>query len=185
MSGAWRAMSMVTRTRRPMALVAAALAFVLPATAGEIPASMPASEIPGYLLVSPSLAIAAQPAPQALARLKELGFKTVVNIRAANEPGVPEEAEVVRAQGLEYHLIPVTPATFSAEHVDAIAKILEAPSAAPVLFHCSSSNRVGAVFAVLEARKGRSCAEAEEVGRRYGLKSPQMAEAARRVGNCR
>jgi len=166
-------------------LSTALLTPALPAHAAEIPATMPASEIPAYVRVSPGLATAAQPAPETLARLKELGFRTVLNIRAADEPGVREEAEVVRAQGLGYHLIPVTPASFSAEQVDAIAKILDDPSAAPVLFHCSSSNRVGAVFAVLEARKGRSCAEAEAVGRSFGLKSPQLIEAARRVGNCR
>jgi uncharacterized protein (TIGR01244 family) len=170
---------------RGASLAAAMLLLTAPAAAGEIPASMPPWEIPGYQRLSPSLATAAQPAPETLARLKELGFRTVVNIRAANEPGVQEEGEVVRAQGLAYHLIPVTPATFSAEQVDAISKILEDPKAAPVLFHCSSSNRVGAVLAVLEARKGRRCAEAEEIGRRFGLRSPEMAEAARRLSNCR
>jgi uncharacterized protein (TIGR01244 family) len=165
-------------------VLAGVLALPLLVRAGEIPETMPASEIPNNVRASPGLATAGQPAPETLARLKELGFKTVINIRTEAEPGVVQEADVVKAQGLDYHLIPITAATFSAEQVDAIAKILDDPAAGPVLFHCGSSNRVGAVIAAIEARKGRGCAEAEAEGRRLGLRSESMVEAARRVGNC-
>ncbi|MGE0452746.1 MAG: protein tyrosine phosphatase family protein [Vicinamibacteria bacterium] len=165
-------------------LLAALLASALPTQAGEIPATLAAAELPAYVRVSPRLATGAQPTPETLARLKELGFRTVINIRAADEPGVLAEADIVRSQGLAYHLIPVTPSSFGALQVDAIAKILDDPKAAPVLFHCSSSNRVGGVLAVLEVRRGRSCEQAEAVGRSLGLKSPDMVQAVRRVSKC-
>jgi len=97
--GATWTTSITARSIRRMLLAAAALLLALPAGADEIPATMPASEMPAYVRVSPGLATSAQPSPETLARLKELRFKTVVNIRAANEPGVQEEADVVRARG--------------------------------------------------------------------------------------
>ena len=35
---------------------------------------------------------------------------------------------------------------FSQEQVDQVAKILDDPAAGPILFHCASANRVGAVW---------------------------------------
>jgi len=165
-------------------LAAGLLALPLSLRAGEIPETLPASEMPSYVRVSPGLATAGQPSAETLARLKQLGFRTVINLRAPDEPGVQAEAGAVTEQGLAYHLIPVTARTFSSEQVDAVAKILEDPDAAPVLIHCHSSNRVGAVMLVLEARKGLDCASAEAAGRKLGLKSPAMAETALRLGHC-
>jgi protein tyrosine phosphatase (PTP) superfamily phosphohydrolase (DUF442 family) len=51
----------------------------------------------------------------------------------------------------------------------------------PVLLHCASSNRVGAVWAVLQARGGMPVEDAMKEGARVGLTSPALAEAARRV----
>ena len=59
--------------------------------------------------------------------------------------------------------------------------MLNDPTAAPVLLHCASSNRVGAVWAVVQARKGKSLEEAEAAGREAGLRSSPMAAAVRRV----
>ncbi len=80
----------------------------------EAPAAVEAALIPGYTRLTPSLAAAGQPTPEALARLRELGFRTVVNLRAESEPGVAEEAQAVRAAGLAYVSVPVTPEAFTA-----------------------------------------------------------------------
>jgi len=141
---------------------------------------MDRAAIPNYRLVQPGLATAGQPSAETLARLKELGFRTVVNLRTEKE-GAREEEAAVAASGLRYVWVPVAPDTFSAADVDAVAKVLEDPEAAPVLLHCSSANRVGGVWAVLEARKGRTPEEAEAAGRAVGLSSPAMVEALRRV----
>ena len=92
-----------------------------------------------------------------------------------------DERALVEAQGLRYVSIPVTADTFSLADIDAVEKILDDPSAAPVLLHCASSNRVGAAWAVILARKGRTLEEAEAAGRAAGLHSPQMEAAVRRV----
>ena len=151
----------------------------VPALAG-LPDAVDPGQIPAYRLVLPDVAVAGQPTAEALARLKEMGFRTVVNMRAAKE-GPEGEREAVEAQGLRYVSVPVTPESFSLADVDAVEKVLADPASGPVLLHCSSSNRVGGVWAVLESRRGRSPEEALAAGRAAGLHSPPMEAAVRRL----
>jgi uncharacterized protein (TIGR01244 family) len=133
-------------------------------------------------VIDPGVAAAGQPSVEALGRLKEMGFKTVVNLRTAAEaPVVAEEKKAVEAQGLRYLAVPITPDTFSAADVEAVQKVLDDPSAGPVLLHCASANRVGAVWGVIERRRGRNLEEAEREAKKAGLTSEPMTEAFRRV----
>lgn len=158
----------------------AAVLFAASALA-QIPESVDAAAIPNYRLVKPGLATAGQPSPEALRKLKEQGFRTVINLRAETEPGVKQEEAIVKAQGLEYVSVPVTPASFSQQQVDQVAKVLDDPKAGPILFHCGSANRVGGVWAVIQAQRGKSYEEAEAEGRKIGLSSPAMLEAVKKV----
>jgi len=160
-------------------LVLAATLGAASARAG-VPETVDPSAIPAYRLIHPGLAAAGQPTPEALQGLREMGFRTVVNLRPETE-GPADERAVVEAQGLRYVSIPVTAETFSLADVEALEKVLDDPAAAPVLLHCASSNRVGGAWAVIQARKGKSLEEAEAAGRAAGLHSPQMEAAVRRV----
>jgi uncharacterized protein (TIGR01244 family) len=164
--------------KTPLFLVAVALGAAC-ASAG-VPETVEPAVIPAYRLIHPGLAAAGQPTPEALRGLREMGFRTVVNLRQEKEGPVDERA-LVEAQGLRYVSIPVTADTFSLADIDAVEKILDDASAAPVLLHCASSNRVGAAWAVIQARKGKTLEEAEAAGRAAGLHSPQMEAAVRRV----
>jgi uncharacterized protein (TIGR01244 family) len=148
--------------------------------AGGAPETIDPAEIPAYRLLRPGLAAAGQPSPQALARLGEMGFRTVINLRTEKE-GASAEAPVVEAQGLRYVWIPVTPDSFSMADVEAVQKVLVDPSAGPVLLHCASSNRVGAVWSVLQSKDGKGLDEALAAGRAAGLHSPALEAAVRRV----
>jgi uncharacterized protein (TIGR01244 family) len=161
-------------------LLVVAVAFGAVAAAGGIPGTVEPAVIPAYRLLDPGLAAAGQPSPAALQGLGSMGFRTVVNLRSERE-GPADERAVLEAQGLRYVSIPVTPDTFSLADIEALEKVLDDPSAAPVLVHCSSSNRVGGAWAVVQARQGKSLAEAEAAGRAAGLHSPQMEAAVRRV----
>ena len=160
-------------------LVAAVALGALSASAG-VPQAVEPAAIPAYRLIHPGLAVAGQPTPEAIKGLGEMGFRTVVNLRSEKE-GPADERAAVEAQGLRYVSIPVMPDTFSLADVEAVEKILDDPSAAPVLLHCASSNRVGGTWAVIQVRKGKSLEEAEAAGRAAGLHSPQMEAAVRRV----
>jgi uncharacterized protein (TIGR01244 family) len=152
------------------------------AAASATPENVAAQSIPNYSLVEPGLAVAGQPSAETLRRLKELGFKTVINLRPLGEaPIVAEERAIVEAQGLRYVSVPVTPSTFSAADVASVRQVLDDPAAAPVLLHCASANRAGAVLAVIAHQRGRTFDEAEAEGARTGLSSPAMIEAFRKV----
>jgi uncharacterized protein (TIGR01244 family) len=77
--------------------------------------------------------------------------------------------------------VPLTADSFSPADVLAVERVLADASAGPVLIHCHSSNRVGGVWAAIQARKGRSLDEALAAGREAGLQSPAMVAAVRRV----
>ena len=87
----------------------------------------------------------------------------------------------MKAAGLKYVSVPVTAETLSASDVDAVAAVLADPASGPVLLHCHSSNRVGAMWALLQVREGKPLAEAEAAGRAVGLTSPALVDAVRRV----
>jgi uncharacterized protein (TIGR01244 family) len=142
---------------------------------------MEASLVPNYVRVGPGLATAGQPTDEGLRELKARGFKTVINLRTDAEEGVAGEEAVVKGLGLRYVRVPITAASFSVEDAKAVRAVLDDPSAAPVLLHCHSSNRVGGVWAVIQALQGKSHEQAEAEGRRAGLKSGPMTEAAHRV----
>jgi uncharacterized protein (TIGR01244 family) len=147
----------------PLACAVALLAAA-PSLA-QIPESVDPAAIPNYKVIRPGLATAGQPTPEALQKLKEQGFKTVINLRSETEPGVKEEEAAVKALGLKYVSVPITPASLSQEHVDRVAKLLDDAATGPTLLHCGSANRVGAVWTVMQAQRGKSYEEAEAEGR--------------------
>jgi uncharacterized protein (TIGR01244 family) len=164
---------------RSPSLVALAVLAAGPLGA-QIPEAVDKAAIPNYRLIRPGLATAGQPSPEAIGRLKAMGFKTVINLRTEKE-GTRAEEQAVAAAGLRYVWVPMSAETLSAADVDAVAKVLDDPAASPVLLHCASANRVGAVWTILQVRKGKSLAEAEAEGRTIGLASPAMQDAVRRV----
>jgi len=157
-----------------------AVVAVAAAAAGEPPPTVDAGSIPNYRLVQPGLATAGQPAQEALAKLKDMGFRTVVNLRTEQE-GTAAERVVVEGQGLRYVSVPVTAESLSLADADAVEKVLHDPSSGPILLHCASSNRVGAVWALIQSREGKSLDEALAAGREAGLRSPQLEAAVRRL----
>jgi len=163
-------------------LRAAVLLTLLPLgfAAAEPPATVDPALVPNYQLLRPGLAVAGKPSAEAVAQLKEQGFKTVIDLRTEAE-GVADEKAAVEALGLRYVSVPVSAATLKSEDAKAVAGILEDPAAGPVLLHCASSNRVGAVLAIIEAQAGKSLDDALAAGRKAGLKSDSLVEAVKRV----
>ncbi len=157
--------------------------FVLatfPLQVAEVPAAMDPAVIPNYQVLRPGLAVGGKPSPEALAKLKEQGWKTVIDLRMETE-GTAEEKALVEGQGLRYVSVPMSAATFKLEDAETVGRILADQTAGPVLLHCASSNRVGGVLAVLEAKAGKPVDDAIAAGQKAGLKSETMIEAVKRV----
>jgi len=146
----------------------------------QAPETVDVAAIPNYHRIRPGLAGAGQPSAEGLAQLKAMGFRTVINLRTERE-GAKAEQETVEKAGLRYVWVPMTAESFSAADVSRVASVVDDASAEPVLLHCASANRVGAMWAALEAAKGKTLEEAEAEGRAAGLTSPALVEAFRRV----
>jgi uncharacterized protein (TIGR01244 family) len=147
---------------------------------GDPPAQVDPAVIPNYSLFRPGLAVAGKPSAAGLAKLKEMGFKTVIDLRMPAE-GLDEEKASVESQGLRYVSVPMTSASFSLADALKVKGVLEDARSGPVLLHCASANRVGGVVAVIEGMSGKSVDQAIEDGRKAGLRSDPMVEAVKRV----
>ncbi|MCH8269658.1 MAG: protein tyrosine phosphatase family protein [Planctomycetes bacterium] len=114
---------------------------------------------------------------------EEKGIATVVNIRQESEMESLgfDEVATVEELGMTYVNIPVTTGTFSAEDVKRFADAVEATDG-PLLLHCGSSNRVGAMWAAyLVIEHGMDVETAIERGRAAGLRSDSLVDAVNRV----
>lgn len=94
-----------------------------------------------------------------VATASELGISLIVNNRPEDEssdqtPGAEIEA-AARAAGIEYCAIPITHAGFSEPQVDAMISAL-AGTEGPVLAYCRSGTRSTLLWALAQAKSGRS-----------------------------
>lgn len=146
------------------------------------PASWVGDEVMNYQRLENGLATANVITVAALPKLLEAGFKTIIDLRAPKESGVAAEAAAAERIGLRYVNIPVTPVTLSPESVRKVAEVLDQSANRPVLVHCTTGNRVGAVMELYrEAIHGVAHEAARNEARTIGLQAPEMIEAAERV----
>jgi len=88
--------------------------------------------------------------PDAFATLKQLGYRTVINLRTASEPGadLEGEAKVVGQAGLRYFSLPLSPAAPDPLVVDKFLEIVKDPANQPVYIHCLSGLRANALWMI-------------------------------------
>ena len=137
--------------------------------------------IPNATFPEPGVMAAGQPTGEQIQLLAEEGYKTIINLRPPEEPHGVQEPQAARQNGMAYVNIPVTLQTLDQASID---KFLETMKKAerPVLLHCASSNRVGALYyAWLVLEKGVPAKEAMERAKAAGLKSPELAEKAEKL----
>ncbi|MBD1545262.1 fused DSP-PTPase phosphatase/NAD kinase-like protein [Roseibium aggregatum] len=127
-----------------------------------------------YLRATPFIGTGGNVDPTGIDTLATLGFKTVVNLNTA-EQGATTEGALVQKAGMTYVNIAVSTKAPTSEQVAEFAKVAEDPNNYPILLHCESSNRVGAMWALYRASKGVPNEIAIEEGRTVGLKSREPA----------
>lgn len=116
--------------------------------------------------------LAGQPSADDFAVAKKDGIKTVINLRTPGEMRFDEKG-VVKGLGLGYHYLPfAAPDTLKDEIFEKSLKVLGDKKKQPVLMHCASANRVGAIWLahrVLTDKVAfdKALKEAKEVGLKF------------------
>lgn len=121
---------------------------------------------------------AGQPDKAALKVFADSGYAAVIDLRTAGEDRGMDEQAVVEELGMDYVPLPIGRDGISFENAATLDELIKSYKA-PVLVHCGSANRVGALLALRASQKGASDEAALETGRRGGLTGlePQVREA--------
>ena len=136
----------------------------------------------GFKSLAPDLAVGKAPDAAQLRALHHAGYRTVVDLRMGNEPGVAEEKKLADELGLAYVSIPLTPDTLDKAKFEAFRKLVDDPAQRPLVVHCATSNRVGMLFAVKAAVDDQKPLDAAEAaGVAAGLKSEAAKLAFRKL----
>jgi len=150
-----------------------------------VPADMPG--LPSSFVVG-DVIIAGQPTPEGLVNARDAGAKLVINARTQPEMSF-DERSVAQGLGMRYVNLAFTPDSLDDQVVDAFIFEMKKhkPEDGKLLLHCSSGNRVAALWACYEIKELKVDPErAVERARKLGLTSTQLViyvgDFARRVG---
>ncbi len=133
-------------------------------------------DIPFFAAPADHVLTGGKPTAEALKQAQAQGLAKVVNLCPHSEDLGFDEPALVAALGMTYDNIPVAGGgDLTRANAERLARSL-AEATGPVLVHCMSSNRVGALFA-LKAHwlDGMSIDDALAVGRAHGLRAMEPA----------
>lgn len=142
----------------------AALAVLV---AGQVFAQ--SADLPNRKDPLPGITTAGQPSADQLAAAAKSGIKTVIDLRALGEDRGMDERATVEKLGMSYVSLPVEGGEgVTYANATALDKLL-ADAKGPVLLHCASGNRVGALLALRDKSKGADNDAALALGVKSGL----------------
>jgi len=115
------------------------------------------------------LTAAGQPNERQFELVAEAGYEAVIDLRGADENRGLDEAAILARLGLDYVELPVSsPDSISMENAAKLDAILSNYDG-PVLLHCGSGNRVGALLALRASLRGADDEAALAYGKSAGL----------------
>lgn len=118
---------------------------------GEAAPALSVVEFPNATELRPGVWGGGQPTREQLQAAAAAGVKSVVNLRPLTEEGAWDERAYVEELGMRYVHIPVAgPAEITEENADLLAAVIDDAQARPVLIHCASGKRAGALFALAQ-----------------------------------
>jgi uncharacterized protein (TIGR01244 family) len=107
--------------------------------------------VPGWRRAADGLYSAGQPEPRHWPALAAAGLRSVLNLRPADEQPARDESREVVGAGLVYAVLPIADASALGRESAAALDHALRQLPAPLLVHCASGNRVGALVALREA----------------------------------
>lgn len=128
--------------------------------------------LPNQCTPNPDLLTCGMPSQQDLHNAQKAGFKSIVNLCPAQETPRDEPA-TAEALGMLYFNIPVAnPGDLTEAKARQLGEIVNNCANHPVLIHCMSGNRVGALLALKNFFvDGKTPQQALEAGKAAGLKA--------------
>lgn len=151
-------------------IVCAALAVLLGACT---PATL---ELDNHAQPQPGIHSAGRIGQDDVAALQAAGIRHVIDLTLDSETPDFDEAAAMRDAGIGYANLPIGgPDSLTRANVEAFDALVDAADR-PLLVHCASSNRVGAMAALRAAWiDGKPVDEAIAEGRAWGLRSLEGA----------
>lgn len=154
------------------------LAAVL--SAGSAVAQVTKATVPGvtnFVKLDSTIACAGATTAAGVGEVKKLGYKSIINLRQANEPGADVEAEAASAKqvGIRYVHLPLNSAQPDPAVVEQFLQAVAEPAAQPVFVHCASGNRAAALWMIKRlVVDGWETDKAAEEAAALGLTSPAL-----------
>ncbi|HEX4346601.1 MAG TPA: protein tyrosine phosphatase family protein [Vicinamibacterales bacterium] len=149
-------------------------AFVAVLFVAGVSAQVKKDTLPGgtnYTHVETTVACAGAITPDSVAGIKNLGYKSVINLREASEAGANIDAEEAAAKtaGINFVHIPMNSANPSPSVVEPFLKAVTDPANTPAFIHCASGNRASALWAIKRVKvdhwdTDKALAEAADLG---------------------
>lgn len=133
-------------------------------------------DLPRFQEVATGLFRGAQPSDAGIRKLKELGVRTVIDLRGESE-GTNRERKLVEASGMRFVSIPMSAfGKPSKESVKAAMRLLLDRQNAPVFVHCKhGEDRTGVIIACYRILHDKwDQAKAIEEARRMGMSRLQV-----------
>ena len=95
--------------------------------------------------------------PEAIREIRNMGFKSVINLRLANEEGamVEEEGAAVRAAGMNYVHLPFNAQSPDPQLIDNFIAAVTKPANTPAYVHCAAGGRAAALWMIKRVKADR------------------------------
>ncbi|MXS86413.1 hypothetical protein ABO04_11080 [Nitrosomonas sp. HPC101] len=144
----------------------------------QVPYATQVTDLMRYYRATPNIATSGALAQDSIRELAKHSFNTVIDLRVESE-GTPSEKKAVEAAGMTYINIPVTNDGVNESQLTAFKRALEQASP-PILIHCATGNRAGAMWTAYRLNEGVSPEIAFKEGRAAGM-SASMGERIRKI----
>jgi uncharacterized protein (TIGR01244 family) len=88
--------------------------------------------------------------PEAIREIRNMGFKSVINLRLASEEGamVEEEGAAVKAAGMNYVHLPFNAQSPNPQLIDNFIAAVTKPANTPAYVHCAAGGRAAALWMI-------------------------------------
>jgi uncharacterized protein (TIGR01244 family) len=132
---------------------ATALAMIVCVTGSVLAQEVTKESVPGvrnFARLETTVACAGATGPEAMSKIKEMGFASVINLRLPTEEGanVENEEAAAKAAGLRYFHVPFSSAKPEAGAADQFLKAITTNGTEPAFIHCAGGNRAATMWLI-------------------------------------